>query len=69
MGQTMFASQGVFILFSFLPTIFNLILAVFAIYFVVKIVKFTNEKIKLDREKNEKLSEIIKVLTEDKKDY
>jgi len=68
MGQTMFASQGVFILFSFLPTIFNLILAVFAIYFVVKIVKFTNEKIKLDREKNEKLSEIIKVLTEDKKD-
>ncbi|MEK4426437.1 hypothetical protein [Solibacillus sp. FSL K6-1523] len=68
MGQTLFASSGLFILLTFLPIIIYLLLTAFAIYFVIKVVKFMNEKTKLDREKNEKLTEIIKVLNQDKKD-
>ena len=68
MGQALFVSSGMIVLLTFLPIIFYLLLTVFAIYFVIKVVKFMNEKIKLDREKNEKLTEIIKVLNQDKKD-
>ena len=68
MGQTFFASSSMIVLLTFLPIIFYLILTAFAIYFVIKVVKFFNEKTKLDREKNEKLTEIIKVLNQDKKD-
>ena len=68
MGHTMFASDGMFVILTFLPIIFYLVLIVFAIYFVIKVIKFMNEKTKLDREKNEKLTEIIKVLNQDKKD-
>ena len=64
----MFASDGMFAILTFLPIIFYLVLFVFAIYFVIKVIKFMNEKTKLDREKNEKLTEIIKVLNQDKKD-
>ena len=64
----MFASDGMFVILTFLPIIFYLVLIVFAIYFVIKVIKFMNEKTKLDREKNEKLTEIIKVLNQDKKD-
>jgi len=68
MGHTLFASDGIFVLFTFLPIIFYLVLTVFAIYFVIKVIKFMNEKTRLDRERNEKLTEIIKVLNQDKKD-
>lgn len=68
MGHTLFASDGVFVLLTFLPIISYLVLTVLAIYFVIKVMKFMNEKTKLDREKNEKLTEIIKVLNQDKKD-
>ena len=68
MGHTLFASDGMFVLLTFLPIIFYLVLTVCAIYFVIKKIKFMNEKILLDREKNEKLTEIIKVLNKDKKD-
>ena len=68
MGRTLFASDGMFVLLTFLPIIFYLVLTIFAIYFVIKVIKFMNEKTRLDREKNEKLTEIIKVLNQDKKD-
>jgi ABC-type bacteriocin/lantibiotic exporter with double-glycine peptidase domain len=68
MGHTLFASDGMFVLLTFLPIIFYLVLTVFAIYFVIKVIKFMNEKTQLDREKNEKLTEIIKVLNQVKKD-
>ena len=68
MGHTLFASDGMFVLLTFLPIIFYLVLTVFAIYFVIKVIEFMNEKTKLDREKNEKLTEIIKVLNRDKND-
>ncbi|MFZ0447427.1 MAG: hypothetical protein WAM95_22885 [Bacillus sp. (in: firmicutes)] len=67
MGHTLFASDGMFVLLTFLPIIFYLVLTIFAIYFVIKVIKFMNEKTRLDREKNEKLTEIIKVLNKDKK--
>ncbi|MFE4898896.1 hypothetical protein [Peribacillus butanolivorans] len=53
--------DGLFALVAFLPIIFCLFITVFSIYFVVKVIKFMNEKIKLDQEKNEKLDELIKV--------
>ena len=68
MGHTLFASDGMFVLLTFLPIIFYLVLTVFAIYFVIKVIKFMNEKTKLDREKNEKLTEIIRVLNQAEKD-
>ena len=68
MGRTLFASDGMFVLLTFLPIIFYLVLTIFAIYFVIKVIKFMNEKTRLDRKKNEKLTEIIKVVNKDKKD-
>lgn len=56
----------IFVLFTFLPIIFYLVLIVLAFYFVIKVVKFTNGKTKLDRDRNERLSEIIKILNQDK---
>ena len=57
---TLFASDEVFIFFTFLPIIIYVILTVVSIYLVIKVIKFMNEKIKLDRERNERLSEIMK---------
>ncbi|WHY99288.1 hypothetical protein [Peribacillus simplex] len=37
-----------FALVAFLPIIFYLVLTVFAIYFVIKVIKFMNEKINRD---------------------
>jgi uncharacterized membrane protein len=67
MGHTLFASDGMFVLLTFLPIIFYIVLTVLTFYFVVKVIKFMNEKTKLDREKNERLTEIVKVLNEDKR--
>ncbi|KGR78785.1 hypothetical protein [Ureibacillus sinduriensis] len=56
----------IFFLFTFLPIIFYLVLIVLAFYFVIKVVKFTKEKTKLDKDRNERLTEIIKILNQDK---
>ena len=61
------SGDGVFALLALVPIIFYLVLTGFAIYFVIKVIKFINEKIKLDREKNEKLDQLIEVLNQDKK--
>ncbi|MEF2097024.1 hypothetical protein V3595_20595 [Bacillus sp. CFBP9009] len=53
--------DGLFALVAFLPIIFCLVITGFSIYFVIKVIKFMNEKTKLDRERNEKLDELIKV--------
>ncbi|MFB5281865.1 hypothetical protein [Peribacillus sp. Hz7] len=60
--------DGVYALLALVPIIFYLALTGFFIYFVIKIIKFINEKTRLDREKNEKLDELIKVLNQNKKD-
>ena len=51
MGRTLFASDSMFVLLTFLPIIFYLVLTIFVIYFVIKVIKFMNEKNRLDREK------------------
>ncbi|MED4697259.1 hypothetical protein [Peribacillus frigoritolerans] len=53
--------DGLFAIIAFLPIIFWLVITGFSIYFVIKVIKFMNEKTKLDRERNEKLDELIKV--------
>ncbi|MDF2902765.1 MAG: hypothetical protein K0S25_403 [Bacillus sp. (in: firmicutes)] len=60
--------DGVYALLALVPIIFYLALTGFFIYFAVKIIKFVNEKTRLDREKNEKLDELIKVLNQNKND-
>ena len=55
MGHTSFASDGMFAILTFLPIIFYLVLFVFAIYFVIKVIKFMNEKTKLDEKKTRNL--------------
>lgn len=64
--HTEFAPNGMFMFLAFLPIVFYLLLIIFGIYFVVKVIKFMNEKMKVDRIKNERLDELIKVLKQDK---
>ena len=61
--------DGVFALLALLPIIFYLVLTGFAIYFLIKVIKFMNKKTKLDQEKNGKLDELIKALNQDKEDW
>ncbi|WP_391117125.1 hypothetical protein [Psychrobacillus sp. L3] len=58
--------NGMFTLLALLPFIFNLALIIFGIYFVIKVVKFMDTKIKLDQEKNEKIVQLIKVINQEK---
>lgn len=66
-GQTLFASNSLFVLLSFLPIIFYLIVSAFGIYFVIKVIKFMNGKAKLDKERNEKIDELIQAIKQGKK--
>jgi hypothetical protein len=66
-GGTWFASNGLFALLTFLPILIYLVLTGFGIYFVIKVIKFMNEKTNLDRERNKKLDELIKVISQGKK--
>ncbi|MBV7507678.1 hypothetical protein KW850_20830 [Bacillus sp. sid0103] len=67
-GGTLFASEGAFVLLTFLPIFFYLVITVFGIYFVIKVIKFMNAKTKSDQERNEKIDELIKVINQSKKD-
>lgn len=53
---------GIFALLTLIPVILYLVLAVFGIYFVVKVIKFLDIKAKLDHERNEKLDELIRAI-------
>lgn len=61
-GGTLFASESVFVLLSFLPIILYLVLIGFGIYFFIKVIKFLNAKTRLDQERNENIDELIKVV-------
>lgn len=50
---------GMFSLFAFIPFIIYLFILGFTIYFIVKVIKFMNEKTKLDQQRNEKLDALI----------
>ncbi len=67
MNDSMFYEpNGVFVLLAFLPVILSLVIIGFGIYFVIRIIKFMNAKTKLDQERNEKLDELIKIISQDK---
>ncbi|MGG0790430.1 hypothetical protein ABE132_17280 [Peribacillus simplex] len=53
-------------LFAIIPILFYLGLIVLSVYFIIKIIKFINAKTRLDQERNEKLDELIKVISKDK---
>ncbi|MFS0777559.1 hypothetical protein ABC255_16345 [Neobacillus sp. 3P2-tot-E-2] len=63
-GGTLFASESVFVLLTFLPIILSLVLTGFGIYFFIKVIKFMNAKTKSDQERNEKIDELIKVVNQ-----
>lgn len=63
-----FEEEGVFFLVALLPFLIYLALVIFAIYFAVRMIKFMNEKTKLDQEKNKHLAELVKVLDKDKRE-
>jgi large-conductance mechanosensitive channel len=59
-GVSWYASESVFALLAFVPIIIYLVLIVLSIFLVIKVIKFMNQKLKLDNERNEKLDELIK---------
>lgn len=63
-GGTLFASESVFVLLTFLPIILSLVLTGFGIYFFIKVIKFMNAKTKSDQERNKKIDELIKVVNQ-----
>lgn len=50
---------GMFSLFAFIPFMIYLFILGFTIYFIVKVIKFMNEKTKLDQQRNEKLDALL----------
>ena len=59
-------SMEMFGLLSLIPILFYLLILGFGIYFIVRIIRFMNEKTKLDKERNEKLDLLIKVIRQGK---
>ncbi|MEK5185276.1 hypothetical protein [Solibacillus sp. FSL W7-1324] len=59
--EMMYDSSGIglFALIGLLPMLFNLVIIIFVIYFIVKAIKFMDMKQKLDQEKNEKIDQLI----------
>jgi hypothetical protein len=62
MGRT-----DLFGLFAIIPILLYLVILGFSIYFVVRTLRFMNEKTKLDQQRNEKLDSLIQALKENNK--
>lgn len=58
---------NLFGLFAVIPILIYLVILGFGIYFIVRTIRFMNEKTKLDQERNDKLASLIKAL-QDRKD-
>lgn len=63
-----FVGEGIFFLVVLLPFAIYFALVIFVVYFAVKMIKFMNKKTKLDKERNEKLAELMKVLGKDERE-
>lgn len=50
----------------YFPIIIKLVLLCIGIYFIIQIIKFMNAKINLDKERNEKIDELIKIVNTNK---
>lgn len=57
---------NMFGLFAIIPILFYLLILGFGIYFIVRTIKFMNDKTKMDQQRNEKLDLLIKVIRERK---
>lgn len=64
-GDTLFASDGEMVLYVYFPIIIKLALFCIGSYFITQVIKFMNAKIKLDKERNEKIDEYIKYVSKD----
>lgn len=62
----MHGGDGMFTVFALLPLIIYLAVIIFGVYFVIKMVQFMDAKIKLDKEKNEKIDQLIQVIKQGK---
>jgi hypothetical protein len=62
MGRT-----DLFGLFAIIPILLYLVILGFSIYFVVRTLRFMNEKTKLDQQRNEKLDSLIQAIKENNK--
>ncbi|RHW34077.1 hypothetical protein D1B33_14870 [Lysinibacillus yapensis] len=60
------SGNGMFAVMALLPIAFYVVLIFFGIYFVIKAVKYMDAKIKLDREKNEKIDRLIEAINKEK---
>lgn len=57
---------NVFGLFAIIPILLYLLILGFSIYFIVRTIRFMNEKTVLDQQRNEKLDSLIKAIKESK---
>ncbi len=62
MGRT-----DLFGLFAIIPILLYLVILGFSIYFIVRTLRFMNEKTKLDQQRNEKLDSLIQAIKENNK--
>lgn len=58
-------SSQVFYLVPFLPIIINIVLIGVVIYFLIKVMSYMHEKIELEKDRNDALNELIKVMSKD----
>ncbi|WML43990.1 hypothetical protein [Neobacillus sp. PS3-40] len=58
------APEGGIALLMFLPIILYLALTAFCIYFIIKVIKFMNAKTKSDQERNQKMDELVKIVSQ-----
>jgi hypothetical protein len=57
---------SIFGLFAIIPILIYLFILGFTIYFILRVIKFMNEKTKLDQQRNDKLDSLIKAINESK---
>lgn len=54
-------------IFAFIPLLINIALTIFAVYFVFKVISFMKLKAELDRERNQKLETLIRIIDQEDK--
>lgn len=67
--HTEMVPSSIFVLISTIPILIYLGLLFFVIYFFVKLIRFMNEKTRLDRARNEKLDALIKAINREEKEW
>jgi hypothetical protein len=63
-GVLMMGRADLFGLFAIIPILLYLVILGFSIYFIVRTLRFMNEKTKLDQQRNEKLDSLIHAIQE-----